>query len=116
MALNSKKNRNRFPEGYRYQPSRAKRPSLLSALRGAEEELTGPSLQLRGGRVLDIDGCTGVLACDENIIRLKLGETVLTILGSGLRTMDFSAYTLTVMGDIRSLELEPLPRRKEARR
>ena len=41
-------------------------------------------------------------------------RTVLTVLGSGLQALDFSVYTLTVTGDIRSIELEPIPKRKGA--
>lgn len=113
--MKHRETRNRFPEGNRYEPTRQKRVSLLRILRGIEEELTGPSLQLRGGRVLDIDGCTGVLACDDSIIRLRLKDTILTILGSDLQALDFSAYTLTVLGNIRSIELEPIPKRKEGK-
>ena len=114
MALKRRESRNRFPEGNRYQPVKPKGVSLLKIFKGLEEELAGPSLQLRGGRVLDIDGCAGVLACDDNIIRLRLKDTVLTVLGSNLQVLDFSAYTLTVTGDIRSIELDPLPKRKGA--
>ncbi len=114
MALKHRESRNRFPEGNRYQPVKTKGVSLIKIFKGLEEELSGPSLQLRGGRVLDIDGCTGVLACDDSIVRLRLKDTVLTVLGSGLQALDFSVYTLTVTGDIRSIELEPIPKRKGA--
>lgn len=114
--MKHRETRNRFPEGNRYEPVRPKRVSLLRILRGLEEELTGPSLQLRGGRVLDIDGCTGVLACDDSIIRLRLPDTVLTVLGSDLQALDFSTYTMTITGNIRSIELEPIPKRKDGRK
>ena len=81
---------------------------------GEEVDITLIGGREMRGRVLDIDGCAGVLACDDNIIRLRLKDTVLTVLGSNLQALDFSAYTLTVTGDIRSIELEPLPKRKGA--
>ena len=109
--------RNRCPDGSRYTPMRVKKPGLLDAFREIREELTGPSFQFHGGDTLDIDECTAILACDSDMVRLELRETVLTILGSGLVASDFSAYTLTVRGNIRSIELEPLSgRRKEERR
>ncbi len=105
--------RNRCPDGTRYEPLRQKRAGLFDAFREVREEFTGPAFQFHGGDTLDIDDCTAVLACDGDMVRLLLPGTALTILGSGLSTSDFSAHTLTVRGNIRSIELEPIARRQK---
>ena len=107
--MKQKSSRCRTEYGQRYHPVKTRKPGLFSAFADAAEELSGPGLQLRGGRILDVDGCTAVLACDENIIRFRTKESIIPILGTGLETSDFSAYTLTIRGEIRSIELEPAP-------
>lgn len=108
--MKQKKSRNRSEEGSRYHPTKPRRAHFLEAFREVREELTGPNLQLRGGHILDIEGCAAVLACDGDLVRLRTAGSVITVLGKGLETSDFSASTLTVRGEIRSVELEPARR------
>ncbi len=107
--MKKKTSRCRTEYGQRYHPVKSRKSGIFSAFTDVAEELSGPGLQLRGGKILDVDGCTAVLACDENVVRLRTKESVITILGTDLETSDFSAYTLTIRGEIRSIELEPVP-------
>ena len=110
--MKPKNPRNRCLDGSRYRPLPKAKYRLFAAFREKREEFTGPQLQLRGGRILDVEDCQGVRICSDSIIRLELPGFLLTILGSGLSAQDFSASTLTIRGNIRSLELDALPRKK----
>ncbi len=114
-VLVRKESRNRCTEGTRHNPVRRSRESLFSAFLGKAQETMEPQMQLQGRRELYVEECQGVLSCDDNLVKLQLRGMTLTILGAGLTVSDFTVSTLTVHGDIRGLELEPVSRKEKSR-
>lgn len=103
--------RNRCGEGTRHIPVKRRREPLLSAFRSKVEETMEPQIQLQGSRELFVEECRSVLSYDDNLVKLLLRGMTLTVLGTGLTVLDFTASTFTIRGDIRSLELEPVSRK-----
>ncbi len=59
-----------------------------------------PKIEMLGNREIIIDGCKGVVEYDENIIKLSLGETVLSLLGDGLIIKSFDNDIAVICGQI----------------
>ena len=59
-----------------------------------------PRIEMLGNREIIIDGCKGVVEYDENIIKLSLGETVLSLLGDGLIIKSFDNDIAVICGQI----------------
>lgn len=49
----------------------------------------------------------GLFSYDDNCIRVRLHERMLTVSGSHLTIQQFSAEDICIRGDIRSLEVSP---------
>lgn len=62
-----------------------------------------PDLVLRGGHVAT-DGCRRVLDFTPEKICLDLGDSVITLYGSGLRIESFAGRRLISSGQIRNIE------------
>ena len=71
-------------------------------------EATGKASRLvwTQGTHLLIEGCARLIACDENCIRLKVQEGILSVRGDRLSIGCFSPDYLTVCGCIHTLERE----------
>ncbi|MDR1409040.1 MAG: YabP/YqfC family sporulation protein [Oscillospiraceae bacterium] len=56
-----------------------------------------PRLEMTGNQELLLDGCKGVVAYDENEIRLNLGDLALAVTGADLtmRTLRFEECAIT---------------------
>ena len=65
-------------------------------------------IQMTDNNELIIDRCERVIAYDENIIKLKLINNALIIIGTELTMQNFSTSGVIVKGNIRSLEFGEL--------
>lgn len=62
-----------------------------------------PDLTLRGGHIAT-DGCRRVLDFTPEKICLDLGDTIITLYGTGLRIESFAGRRLVSSGQIRNIE------------
>jgi len=61
-------------------------------------------IQITDNSEVIIDRCNGVLAYDENLIRLSLVNNSLIIIGTELKMKNFSTDGVIISGKIHSLE------------
>ena len=59
-----------------------------------------PKIEMLGNREMIVDGCKGVVEYDENIIKLSLGEYVLSLSGDNLLINSFSNSVAIISGQI----------------
>ena len=59
-----------------------------------------PKIEMSGNREIIIDGCKGVVEYGENLIKLNLGENVLTLSGSELVINSFDSGIAVINGQI----------------
>ncbi|MBR5245775.1 MAG: YabP/YqfC family sporulation protein [Clostridia bacterium] len=59
-----------------------------------------PKIEMSGNREIVIDGCKGVVEYGENLIKLNLGERVLTLSGSDLVINSFDSGIAVINGQI----------------
>ena len=59
-----------------------------------------PKIEMSGNREIVIDGCKGVVEYGENLIKLTLGERVLTLYGSELVIASFDSGIAVINGQI----------------
>ncbi len=59
-----------------------------------------PKIEMLGNREIIIDGCRGVVEYTENLIKLSLGENVLSILGDNLLIKSFDSSIGVISGQI----------------
>ncbi len=59
-----------------------------------------PKIEILGNREIVIDGCKGVVEYGENIIKLSLGENILTLTGSELVINSFDSGIAVIIGQI----------------
>jgi sporulation protein YqfC len=61
-------------------------------------------IELSGNREAVIDGCSGVLEFDENIVRLTVGKFIVKFTGRGLVIKELTKSSVVVEGFIISIE------------
>ena len=59
-----------------------------------------PKIEMLGNREMIIDGCKGVVEYDEAIIKLSLGEYVLSLSGDNLLINSFDNSVAVISGQI----------------
>lgn len=59
-----------------------------------------PKIEMLGNREMIIDGCKGVVEYDEAIIKLSLGEYVLSLSGDNLLINSFDNSVAIISGQI----------------
>lgn len=59
-----------------------------------------PKIEMLGNREMIIDGCKGVVEYDETIIKLSLGEYVLSLSGDNLLINSFDNSVAIISGQI----------------
>ena len=59
-----------------------------------------PKIEMLGNREMIVDGCKGVVEYDENIIKLSLGEYVLSLSGDNLLINSFDNSVAIISGQI----------------
>lgn len=59
-----------------------------------------PKIEILGNREMIIDGCKGVVEYDETIIKLSLGEYVLSLSGDNLLINSFDNSVAIISGQI----------------
>ncbi len=59
-----------------------------------------PKIEMSGNREIIVDGCRGVVEYSEDVIKLNLGETVLTLSGDGLVINSFDSSIAVISGQI----------------
>jgi sporulation protein YqfC len=57
-------------------------------------------IEMLGNREIIIDGCKGIVEYEENLIKLSLGETVLSLSGVGLVITSFDSGIAVINGQI----------------
>lgn len=67
---------------------------------------TKSNIQIFDGKDLMVEGCSGVLEVDDNLIRLRLYKSHLSITGFKLELSNFGADGIIIRGDIHSLEFD----------
>ncbi|MBE6759172.1 MAG: hypothetical protein E7554_03675 [Ruminococcaceae bacterium] len=77
----------------------AEQPSAMSVFMGSE-----PRLEIRGTRELLIEGSTGVIYYSDTAMRIGVGGRTLLLIGSELSISIMFGSTLTVVGQIKSVE------------
>lgn len=63
-----------------------------------------PHIETEGNREVMIDGCRGILAYEEDLIRLNAGNLVMTFRGDRLSIKTYSESQAVITGDIVSIE------------
>ena len=61
-------------------------------------------IEINGSREFIAEGCMGVLACDDNLIKLNMGNQTLLLMGSNLIISGMYGQTVCVDGRINSIE------------
>ncbi len=59
-----------------------------------------PKIEMLGNREIIIDGCKGVVEYDEILIKLSLGENILSISGDNLVIKSFDSSVAVITGQI----------------
>ena len=59
-----------------------------------------PKIEMTGHREIIVDGCLGVVEYGENLIKLNIGETVMSISGDGLVINSFDSGVAVISGQI----------------
>ncbi len=59
-----------------------------------------PKIEMLGNREIIIDGCKGVVEYSENLIKLSLGESVLSLSGDSLVIKSFDNSVVVISGQI----------------
>ena len=79
---------------------------LRSTLIRLGDQVSEAVVTLNGNRELCAENCRSIVACDENMIILRMREQDIRIVGTGLCVENFGAYGVKVTGIIYSLTLE----------
>lgn len=59
-----------------------------------------PKIEMLGNREMIVDGCKGVVEYDETLIKLSLGESVLSLSGDNLIINSFDSSVAVISGQI----------------
>lgn len=59
-----------------------------------------PKIEMTGNREIIVDGCLGVVEYGENLIKINIGETVMSISGDGLVINSFDSGVAVISGQI----------------
>lgn len=63
-----------------------------------------PHIETEGNREVVVDGCRGILAYEENLIRLNAGSLILSFRGSELSIQNYSDRQSVITGNIAAIE------------
>lgn len=64
----------------------------------------GPHLEIFGNREMILEGCMGVFEYSDSYLKLKLQKGTVTVCGTNFDITAFEGNTITVKGNILSLE------------
>lgn len=59
-----------------------------------------PKIEMLGNREMIVDGCKGVVEYNETLIKLSLGENVLSLSGDNLIIKSFDSSVAVISGQI----------------
>ncbi len=59
-----------------------------------------PKIEMLGNREMIVDGCKGVVEYDETLIKLSLGDNVLSLSGDNLIIKSFDSSVAVISGQI----------------
>ncbi len=65
-----------------------------------------PKIEMSGNREMIVDGCKGVVEYDETMIKLSLGDSVISILGDSLVIQSFDSSVAIINGTIIDISFE----------
>ncbi len=63
-------------------------------------------MQLTDNQELIIDNCAGMIAYDENLIKLRLAANCISVVGLNLRLKNYGATGIIINGNIKSISFE----------
>ena len=99
-----KLSRNRYG-GEKYILPKQKKASLIEAFKEKRERLENePQLVLSGRREIYIEGCTDILEYDDVMVKLDIKGEKMLIFGKNLSVSGFTESSVTVVGEIQSME------------
>ena len=99
-----KLSRNRYG-GEKYILSKPKKASLFEAFKEKTDAFKNEvQLVLSGKRELYIEGCTDILEYDDIMVKLDIKGEKLLIFGKNLSVLGFTETSVTVVGEIKSME------------
>lgn len=59
-----------------------------------------PKIEMLGNREMIVDGCKGIVEYDETLIKLSLGDNVLSLSGDNLIIKSFDSSVAIISGQI----------------
>lgn len=105
VILRKKLSRNRFGSEDKYILSRKVKKPFFDAFKEETQKLISePQFQVIGNGEIYIEGCADILEYDDMIIKLKLSKKTLLIMGKDLSVSGYTESSITVKGEIQSLE------------
>lgn len=66
------------------------------------------ALQMTDNTELVLEGCSGVLEYNENVVKILLIKKIIIIIGHSLEMNNFSTDGITIKGNIRSIAFDDI--------
>lgn len=86
---------------------------LSNSFNDKKVQLAGVScLQLTENRSLNVENCGGILTYNENLIKLRLSDSFLTIVGTDFRITNYAENGVIISGEIFSLQFEKITEKR----
>ncbi len=70
----------------------------------SRKKLLTPQIEMLSNKELNLDGCKGIIEYNDVYIRIKVSSGEITVTGVSLNIPVFEGPTITVSGDIKSVE------------
>ncbi len=103
--MKKKTNRNRFGEDKNYPFLKDCKKPLFDAFKEKTKTfIYEPELQFISNKEIYIEGCKDILEYDDIIIKLSFGKKKLLLMGKDLSLSGYTKTSITVKGEIQSLE------------
>ncbi len=75
-------------------------------LRSMEIPISGIRLEISDDISAELEGCTGILAYDENEVRLSAGKLIICLVGSNLQITQYDKQMTVIEGIINMVRYE----------
>lgn len=94
-------------EKFKFKSEKPREKWQIFGCASADKEIKnvkGPRLELFGNREIIVEGCMGVFEYSDTYMKLKLPKGSLTVCGCNFDIVAFEGSTITVRGNISSIE------------